>query len=131
MSSAQKKLGDAELEIMQVIWSKEGAVTASYILKELKDRRPWQLPTLMTSLSRLGEKGFVNCDRTMGVNLYTPLVSENDYKAGASASFLQKLYNSSLRNLVATLHGNKMLGSNEIAELREFLDELESKKNKD
>ena len=56
MENIQKKLGEAELEIMQVIWESEPPLTSNYILKELQERRKWQLSTLMTSLSRLVDK---------------------------------------------------------------------------
>ncbi len=35
MSHFFKKLGEAELEIMQVIWNSAAPVTSNYILKEL------------------------------------------------------------------------------------------------
>lgn len=124
-----KNLGEAELEIMQVIWGAENSVTSNYILKKLQGRRKWQLSTLMTSLSRLCDKGFVDCDRTTGVNLYTGLISENDYKAGRGKYFLEKLYNNSVKNLVATLYSNKMIKNKDVEELRKFLDELEDKCN--
>lgn len=127
MKNILKKLGDAELEIMQVIWKSEEAVTSNYILKELQGKRRWQLSTLMTSLSRLCDKGFAACDRSTGVNLYTYLISEDDYKAAESKSFLEKLYDNSIQNLVATLYGNRVIKSSDIEELREFLDELEEK----
>ena len=59
MGNTLKKLGEAELEIMQVIWDSENPVTSNYILKELQGRRRWQLSTLMTSLTRLADKGFI------------------------------------------------------------------------
>lgn len=127
MDTKYKKLGEAELEIMQVIWQSDTAVTSGYIQKELKNLRKWQLSTLMTSLTRLADKGFVNCDRSCGTNLYSALISENDYKAGASQSFLKRMYNSSVQGLVATLYGNKMFSSEDVKELRSFLDELEGK----
>lgn len=125
MDNKYKKLGDAELEIMQVIWNGEDSLTSGYILNELKNSRTWQLSTLMTSLSRLDDKGFVKCDRSGGTNLYSALISENDYKAGASQSFLKRMYNNSVQGLVATLYGNKIFSSDDVKELRSFLDELE------
>jgi len=127
MNTDNKKLGDAELEIMQAIWGSEAPVTSGYILNELKNSRKWQLSTLMTSLARLEDKGFVSCDRSCGSNLYSALVAENDYKAVASQSFLKRMYNSSVQSLVATLYGNKMFSGEDVKELRSFLDELESK----
>lgn len=128
MNKPIKNLGEAELEIMQVIWRAETPVTSNYILKELQGRRKWQLSTLMTSLSRMAEKGFVNCDRSMGVNLYTPIISESDYKAKESKNFLERLYNNSIQNMVATLYSNKEIKDSDIAELRKFLDELEGER---
>ena len=125
MGDRLKKLGEAELEIMQVIWDADAAVTSNYILKELHGRRKWQLSTLMTSLARLSDKGFVHCDRSTGSNLYTPVISENDYKTGASRHFLEKLYDNSIQNMIATLYNNQAIQNSDIEELRNFLDELE------
>ncbi|MDE6910277.1 MAG: BlaI/MecI/CopY family transcriptional regulator [Lachnospiraceae bacterium] len=125
MGIIQKKLGEAELEIMQVIWNSEVPVTSNYILKELQGRRQWQLSTLMTSLTRLADKGFVCCDRSTGSNLYTSVISENAYKAGASRHFLEKLYNNSIQNMIATLYSDKAIKDSDIEELRSFLDNLE------
>ena len=126
MCNILKKLGEAELEIMQVIWESAPPLTSNYILKELQERRKWQLSTLMTSLSRLVDKGFLSCDRSSGSNLYTSVISENEYKTGASRRFLEKLYNNSLQNMVATLYNNKAIKSSDVEELRNFLDELEA-----
>ena len=129
MCNAIKKLGEAELEIMQVIWDSGYPVTSNYILKELQGRRKWQLSTLMTSLTRLSDKGFVNCDRSTGSNLYTSLISESEYKTGASRHFLEKLYNNSIRNMVATLYSNQTIKDSDVEELRNFLDKLEDEQS--
>ena len=122
-----KMLGEAEFEIMQVIWETEAPVTSSFILKELQERRKWQLSTLMTSLSRLVDKGFISCDRTTGSNLYSSIISENDFKAKESKNFLERLYNNSIQNMVATLYSNKAIKDSDMDELRKFLDHLEEK----
>lgn len=127
MENAIKKLGEAELEIMQVLWHSGGQVTSGYVQKELQGLRKWPLSTLMTSLSRLADKGFVACDRSTGSNLYTALVPENDYRAREGKRFLEKLYNNSIRELVATLYSNKVLKDSDMQELRNFLDGLEQK----
>lgn len=125
MSIFYKKLGEAELEIMQVIWDSASPVTSNYILKQLQGRRKWQLSTLMTSLTRLSDKGFVNCDRSTGSNLYSFLISESEYKTGASTHFLEKLYNNSIQNMVATLYSNKAIKESDVEELRDFLDKIQ------
>lgn len=125
MNNNLKKLGEAELEIMQAIWDSQKPVTSNYILKELQGRRKWQLSTLMTSLSRLADKGFVHCDRSTGSNLYISLISENEYKAGASRNFLERMYNNSIQSMIATLYSSKAIKETDVEELRSFLDQLE------
>lgn len=125
MTRPIKNLGEAELEIMQVIWKARRPVTSNFILKELQGRRKWQLSTLMTSLSRLSDKGFVRCDRSTGNNLYTPVISENDYKTKESKHFLEKIYNNSIKNMVATLYNNEVLQASDLEELRKYLNEFE------
>lgn len=125
MGNTLKKLGEAELEIMQVIWDSGDPVTSNYILKELQEQRNWQLSTLMTSLARLADKGFISCDRSTGRNLYTPVILENEYKTGASKHFLEKLYNNSIQNMIAALYNNKEIKKSDLEDLRNFLDQLE------
>lgn len=63
-----KRLGDAELEIIQIIWAQQAPMTSSAILKELRQRQ-WKLSTLITTLERLVDKGFLRCDRTTRINI--------------------------------------------------------------
>lgn len=125
MGTGRKKLGEAELEIMQVIWRSSAPLTSNQILQELHQYRNWQLSTLMTALSRMANKGFVHCDRLTGTNLYSAVVLENDYKVTESKNFLEKLYDNSVQNLVASLYGSKVIKDSDLKELRSFLDTLD------
>ena len=75
-----KKLGDAELEIMLAIWGAGEPVTSGVVSDALKGRRDWALPAVVTSLNRLVDKGFLASEKRGRVNLYTPLISEREYK---------------------------------------------------
>lgn len=120
-----KRLGDAELEIMQVIWAAGRPVTSSQIQQRLAGRRGWALSTLMTTLTRLGGKGFVACDRSTRTNYYTALVAEADYKAAESRALLQRLHAGSLRSLAVSLCGDESLSAGEAEELRALLAKLD------
>lgn len=69
-------------------------------------------------------KNFIKVVDT-GSNLYTAVIPENEYKAGASKHFLEKLYNNSIQNMVAALYSNKTIKDSDVEELRNFLDKLE------
>lgn len=122
-----KKLGDAELEIMLVLWEVKEPVTSSYILDRVKETRTWKLPTLMTILARLAEKGFVHCDRSTRTNYYTAIIGEKEYKEQESHSFLEKLYGNSLQNLVATLYNGKVVSKDDLKELKKMIEEIEER----
>lgn len=120
-----KRLGDAELEIMLAIWDSEEAVTSTYVLEQVRGKRKWALSTVMTSLSRLCDKGFLICHRDSGCNLYTPLISEAEYKEKESRSFLEKMYGNSFQKLVSSLYSSKVIEEADLKELRKFIDKLE------
>ncbi len=125
MKQERKKLGDAELDIMLAIWQAPGPVTSTWLLEQLRGKRDWPLSALMTTLARLADKGFVACDRSTRTNYYSALVSEAEYKARESSSFLQRLHAGSLPSLVAGLYGSQAIGNAELEELRALIDTLE------
>lgn len=120
-----KKLSDSEFEIMKVLWSKNGALTSNQILDEVQGKLDWKLASLMTALARMVGKGYVYCDRSTRTNYYSAVVSEKQYKMEESESFLERLYDKSVANLVASLYHGSRLSGKEVKELREFLDSLE------
>lgn len=123
-----KKLGNTEFDIMKVLWRQTEPVTSNFILHELSPDRKWKLASLMTSLQRLAEKGFLYCDRTTRTNFYTAIISEAEYKTNESVSFLERLYSNSVQKLVAELYSNNRLSQKDIKELRNYLDELEKER---
>ena len=122
-----KRLGDGELDIMQVIWGTEGAVHSSYIQEQLKAKRDWPLSAVLTALNRLVAKGFLSCEKEGRSNSYRPLITREAYQEAESRSFLSRLYGNSFTGLVAALYNGKAIGREEIEDLRKFLDELEGK----
>lgn len=129
MRNATKRLGDAELEIMQIIWQAGKEVTAGYILERLQKQRDWMLSTLMTALGRLVEKGFLSCRRPERNNLYTPLISQTEYQANESRTFLEKLFGNSLPAFVTALYDSKAIRREDVDELRRFLDDFDNKED--
>ena len=121
-----KPLGDAELEIMLALWEEKKPVTSGHILERIRDKRKWALSTLMASLERLANKGYVHCDRTTRTNYYTAVISAEEYKCAENRTFLGRLYGNSVSRFVANLYSSNSLSSEEITELRSLLDQLET-----
>ena len=69
---------------------------------------------------RLVEKGLLRTNKIGRRNEYTAIVSEEDYQAAQTRTFLNKLYEGSAKGLVATLIQKEMLSAEDYEELRRF-----------
>ena len=115
-----KRLPDAELEVMQAVWSLEPPVTAAAVQQRVS--RAWKATSVLTFLSRLCDKGFLQCSKEGRQNCYTPLITRQDYLQRESASFVRRLCGGSVKNLVASLSDAGALTEQDIEDLRAFLD---------
>lgn len=123
MATTSKRLSDAELEIMLVVWhSDEQPISASYILEQLQGKRDWALPTLMTVLTRLIKKGYLLKEKQGRNNLYSSVVDEKEYKESEGKSILEKLYGNSFKNFVTSLYNSQAISDDDINDLKDFID---------
>lgn len=129
MNNQIKRLPDAELEIMIVIWKSKKPVNSSYILDQMRDKRTWALATLMTVLTRLVEKGFLICQKEGRNNTYRAAISEAEYKESEGKSTLEKLFGNSIQDVVMSLYNGNAIGKKDLAELRELLDKVEKEES--
>ena len=120
MNKNIRRLPDSELEVMQAIWACEPPVARTSIETILQDRN-MAPTTLLTLLSRLADKGFVHTEKAGRSNTYTPLISQADYLAAQSRSFLDKLCGGSLSTFANALCDSG-LTKEELDELRQLLE---------
>lgn len=116
-----QQVSDSELELMKIVWANGGAALYADIMEELaKAGRTWQKNTVITLLSRLVEKGLLRTSKIGRRNEYVAIVSEADYQAVQTRSFLDKLYDGNVKGLVATLIQRDMLTVEDYEELRRY-----------
>lgn len=125
MMEKRRRLPDAELEVMLIVWHSGGPVTPGEVHRQLQGTKPWRLPTVVTVLERLTAKGYLEADKSGRSNLYMALVSEEEYRGSESRNLLEKLCGNSLRTLVASLYNGREISPEDLRELRAFLDESE------
>lgn len=118
-----KHLPDSELDIMLAVWGAGDRATAPQILDALE--RPLTASALHSYLKRLEEKGFLSCGKEGKTNVYTALVTREEYERRESKSVLGKLYAGSLSRFTAALYDGGALSQEDLQELRAFLDGLE------
>lgn len=116
-----KRLPESELEIMMIIWKYDRPVNRMEIEEHLK--KDVAAPTILSFLNRLEAKGFVSVEKVGKINWYTPLVKEEEYLQRESRNILQRLYQNSLKNFVTALYDGEGLSSQDIEDLRAFVEE--------
>lgn len=116
-----RRLPDAELEIMQVVWALDPPVARIEIEAVLKDSYPLAPTTILTLLSRLEERGFLRVEKSGRSNHYTPLISRRDYLASQSRSFLDQLFHGDLAAFATALNDSG-LSQAELTTLRDLLE---------
>lgn len=116
-----QQVSDSELELMKIVWASGGTALYAHIMEELaKAGRTWQKNTVITLLSRLVEKGFLKTNKIGRRNEYVAIVSEADYQAVQTQSFLNKLYDGNVKGLVTTLIQRDMFTAEDYEELKRF-----------
>lgn len=98
-----KRLPESELEIMQIIWKEDTAVSRITIEHVLQEDHPLAPTTILTLLTRLCEKGFLALRKEGRSNLYEPLITEREYLACESRSFLDRMFGGSIAGFVTAL----------------------------
>ena len=87
-----KRLPDAELEVMQTIWSLGTQVTAAEVQQHAD--KDWKMTSVLTFLSRLCDKGFLparrrdgkTCTRRSSARRTTVSVRASAFCAGCAAA---------------------------------------------
>lgn len=110
-------ISDAELELMKVLWRSTEAISAQQASEQLSDKQ-WKYSTIATLFGRLVDKGAVTYEKKGRFFYYSPTIDEDTYKASQTKSFLGKLYDGSVKNLVASLVDSRSLSQQELDELK-------------
>ncbi len=85
-------LGPLEADVMSIIWER-GEVTVRDVHMELRSRRRIAYTTVMTTMSRLADKGFLRRVEGQPAHRYFALVSKEQYAKSTVKSVVDWLIN--------------------------------------
>lgn len=118
MCTSAEKIQDAELEVMQVLWSAPQPVPLIQIRRALADKCGWEDSTVKTLLRRLCEKGAVTLERR---GMYRAVLTQGEYSRWSARRLVGKVFEGSAKKLVASLLSDGQLTEADIAELSAML----------
>lgn len=124
MPAENINFGEAELEIMKVIW-KAGEPIGSSAIGEAVEDKGWKRTTIATFLSRLVEKGALSAEKRGKALHYTPLISLKEYRKAQLKSFVKNVFDGSSKDLVASLFEEEAFTDKDIKEIAEVFEDKE------
>lgn len=116
-------ISESEWVVMKIVWS-DPPKTLQDILSSLK-HTDWSTTTIQTYLARLVKKGALKTERQGKGYLYYPAVLESDCQLAESKSFLSRVYDGSLSQMVRGFVKSGSLSEDELRELKQLITEQE------
>ncbi|MCB2358186.1 BlaI/MecI/CopY family transcriptional regulator [Clostridium estertheticum] len=121
------KISNAEWEIMKIIW-KNSEISSINIIKELKDKSEWKPATVKSLINRLLNKNIIGFNKLGYEYLYYPLVSEDECIKLESFSFVNRVFNGSIKSMLLTFAQSDELSKLDIKDLKDILNQLIKRK---
>lgn len=120
---ATERLTNAEIAVMELLWEAEQLTARQIREQAYGDSQKAQHGTVQRLLQSLEEKGFVNRDGRLGVNLFSATIGREAYGGSQLESLAEKLTGGSIAPLLTHLLDEKKLDKAEIKRLRRLLEE--------
>ena len=121
---AHISIAETEWKVMELLWKKSN-ITIGDIKIGLEDTG-WSDSTVKTLVRRLVQKGAVRADDSLGQFRYSPLVGESECKRKETRNLIDRIYNGSVKMLMANLVSESNLSPEEAERLFEIIDKMES-----
>lgn len=116
-----ERLPDAELEVMLTLWHNDTPLTVGEITRLLSESHGWKTATVHVLLERLGERGFVSCDKSGYKHLFEPIITESEYRRGEERNLMQRFFGGSAKNMIASMLDTDGLSDSDLEELSALL----------
>ena len=116
------KIFDSELKILEILWE-GGETSAKEVAALAGEQVGWSKTTTYTVLKKCVEKQAVS--RTDPGFLCRPLISRKEVQKAATEDLIERMYGGSRDLLIASLLGKQEMKPEEIARLKQMVEELE------
>ena len=123
----EKRLSEAEWDVMEVLWSSAQPLTATDIDEALrKGDRDWSLATVKSLLSRLLAKEAVRPAKDGRRFLYSPAIERDSCVSHESRRLVDRLFGGRLSPLIAQLANEESLDAADVAAIERLLRQVKS-----
>ena len=117
----KQRLTAKEEEIMNLIWA-HGEICIRDILRLMPDPKP-NYNTVATQVKFLEDKGFVKRKPVANTYLYSPAMTEKQYRGASISSLVEKYFDNSYMRVVSSLVKEEEISLDELKELIRMVEE--------
>ncbi len=119
-------LGDAELEVLKVLWDAGTPMTVREVLGVIQQNgRDLAYTTVLTMMTRLEAKGVVAANKSGPAYVYRPKVSRERVTKDRLQGLIEQLFNGTPGSLVLQLMQSERFSAGELAEFRSLIERLD------
>ena len=119
----------AELEILDILWERKKA-TVREVHDEISKRKSATYTTVLKLLQIMQAKGLVVRDEKEKAHVYRPKNSQRQTQTKLVGTLMEKAFRGSALNLVQHVLETKPTTPEELAAIRQLIDEAEAKRGK-
>ena len=121
-------LTEAELRIMNVLWVK-GSGTVQQVLDSMGEAPSLAYNSVLTTIRILEKKGYVKHQKDGRAHVYTPVVGQQEATRSEIRHLVNRFFKNSHEQLVLNLLEDHGIGPEELARLREMLNEKDAERD--
>ena len=118
---------DAELAILRVLWER-GPSTVREVHEELSPSQATRYTTTLKLMQIMTEKGLVLRDESQRAHVYRPALPEEQTLSRITGELLERAFGGSAEKLVMHALQAGKVSAEELARIRQLLEELEEGK---
>lgn len=120
---------ESELEILQILWQK-GNCTVREVNEELNKSRGGEVgyTTTLKIMQIMHEKGLISRDDSSKTHIFTAVAKEEDTQKQLLDRFMDSVFKGSAMKMVMQALGNQNTTSEELAEIKKLIDDMEKSK---
>ncbi len=118
----------SELAILQLLWTK-GPLSVKDVHMALDHNKPVVYTTVLKTMQVMMERGMLDRSSEGRKHIYRAVIAQTATQDKLLDSFLDKTFGGSAKKLVMRALGKHTPDSEELEELKAYIDSLETKKN--
>jgi BlaI family penicillinase repressor len=125
--SPSSRPNDVELAILRVIWNRK-ACTVREVHDALQEERNTGYTSTLKMMQVMCEKGLLKRDDTQRPQVYRPAIPQEQTQKKIVRDLVNTVFGGSARKLVMQAVQSHKISREELAEIRNLLDQLEERK---